>query len=281
MNVRRPFLIALLALFLAGPRALATTVGLSSDAMNSIYAEQKQSEWCWAACIQMITNLYGADLTQDEVVARTYGPGVNRAGTLEVITANLNASGTTRRGRRYDIRSTMLDSDLLPAVLVAELSAGRPVLLGCEAGGSGHAVVCTAVTYQGDAGRPRISVLTVRDPWPSESNRTGSGRQTLRGDDLGPRVLEGWVIRIAVHEADGSIMPAPQGYVFNDADPTPQDALAATSNPFRFPRPPSPLVATNNPRRAARRDDDGTIRTPLVEAASGLVDLLQAFRTAR
>ncbi len=280
MNFRKPLLIALLTLLLAGPPVFATTVGLSSGAVNGIYAEQKQSEWCWAACIQMITSLYGADLTQDEVVARTYGPGVNRAGTLDLITANLNGSGTTRHGRIYTMSSRMLGSELLPAILVAELSAGHPVLLGCDEGGSGHAVVCTAVSYDGDADEPTITALTVRDPWPSASNRAGSGRQVLRGSDLGSHVVEGWVVHVTVHEADGSDVPAPQGYVFNDTDLPPNKAPTVATRTVQAPRSPQPLVATNNNRRPTRRDPQPADH-PLVEAAAEMVDLIQSLVTAR
>ncbi len=265
MNIRKPFLALLLSLLLAGPSVFGTTVGLSSSSLNGVYAEQKQSQWCWAACIQMITGLYGADLTQEEVVARTYGPGVNRAGTLEVITANLNGRGFTHNGRSYTINSQMLANNLLPAALVAELSAGHPVLLGCNAGGKGHAVVCTAVSYEGDADAPAITALTVRDPWPSESNRADAGRQVLRGSDLGPRILEGWIIHVAVQETDGSAVPAPQGYVFND-----------DNSPAWTPRPQPPLVATNNLPQPVRRNDDA-----LVDATVQLLRQVQSLLTAR
>ena len=148
----------------------------------------------------MIANLYGADVTQDEIVARTYGPGVNRPGSFEVITATLNGSGTTHSGRTYRIESTMLGNSALPVVLVTELTAGHPVMLGYDANGSGHAVVCTAVTYDGPDSNPIITALTVRDPWPSSDGRSHSGRRVVSGADLGPHILEGWVIHLTVHD---------------------------------------------------------------------------------
>ena len=281
MNIRRSFLLALLSFIAASLPASATTVGLSSSAVNPIYAEQRQSEWCWAACIQMITNLYGADLTQEEVVARTYGPGVNRAGTLDVITATLNGSGTTRHGRQYHLASQMLTNTELPAALVAELTAGHPMMLGCDAGGSGHAVVCTAVSYEGDASHPTITLLTIRDPWPSGSNHAGAGRQVLRGDDLGPRILEGWVIHVCVCEADGTFVPAPQGYVFDDTDSTLEHIPNASPDLFSAPRPQRPLVANDRPITQRDEDDPRSTPHPLVEAASGLVNLMESLLTTR
>ena len=294
MNARRSFLVTLLALLIAAPPGRATTVGLSSGSVNSVYAEQKQSEWCWAACIQMVTNLYGADLTQDEVVARAYGPGVNRAGTLEIITSTLNGSGTTRSGRRYTITSKMLANESLPAALVAELAAGHPVMLGCDTGGSGHAVVCTAVTYQGDASDPVITMLTVRDPWPSDSNRSGSGRQVLSGSDLGPRIMEGWVIHVSVQEANGSNVPAPQGYTFNEPEMTPDTApdMVADQAPSIHPRQ-APVMMPDSRRHAWSDDNDEekdgnaaihfarARRHPLAEAAEDVINQIQTILSAR
>ena len=253
MHARKPCLTALLILLLAAPPTRARTVGLASDAVNPVYAEQKQSQWCWAACIQMIANLYGADLTQDEVVARSYGPGVNRAGTFEVITDSLNASGTTPGGRTYRMTSTMLGNRLLPAALVEQLTAGHPVLLGYDAGRSGHAVVCTAVSYDGPASDPIITALTVRDPWPSSDNRNGSGRRVVRGSDLGPRILEGWVIQVVVHDRSDELVAAPQGHTSDDPGTVP--ATMTASNSARQ-TPPAPAPDNRRFTRADDTDDD-------------------------
>ncbi|MGH7602471.1 MAG: C39 family peptidase [Gemmatimonadaceae bacterium] len=37
------------------------------------YAEQANSNWCWAASIQMILNYYGISIKQQEIVGRSYG----------------------------------------------------------------------------------------------------------------------------------------------------------------------------------------------------------------
>ncbi len=256
MNARKSFPIVLLALLLAVVPGRATTVGLSSNSVNPVYAEQKQSKWCWAACIQIIANLYGADLTQDEVVARTYGPNVNRAGSLEVITASLNGSGTTRNGRTYSITSTMLTNGMLPAALVAELTAGHPVLLGYDAGSSGHAVVCTAVTYDGAASNPIIMSLTVRDPWPNNENRNSTGRRVVSGADLGPRIMEGWVIHIVVHDTDGGLVAAPQGYTFNDRNASPNTVPMPNTARNTARNTPPATVPSARPSARSNEDDD-------------------------
>ncbi len=285
MNTRKSFLIALLALSLAGPSSRATTVGLSSDSVNPVYAEQKQSEWCWAACIQMIANLYGADLTQDEVVARSYGPNVNRAGSLEVITASLNGSGTTRSGRAYSITSTMLDQRDAPG------GAGRgtrlratPSCWRADAGGSGHAVVCTAVSYDGPASNPTvIASLTVRDPWPSRENRNSTGRRVVSGADLGPRIMEGWVIHIVVHDTDGGggsrhaaglHLQRPEREPEHRADAEPRSQHGAEHPAGRRCRAPARAARSNEDDDEEDADEVAeSLRRPILEAR----DLLDQF----
>ena len=47
-------------------------VGIRTVDFNFVAAAQQQSEWCWAASIQMILNYYGIPATQQEIVTRTY-----------------------------------------------------------------------------------------------------------------------------------------------------------------------------------------------------------------
>jgi len=34
---------------------------------------QRQTNWCWAASIQMVLNFHGVDVTQEEIVQRIFG----------------------------------------------------------------------------------------------------------------------------------------------------------------------------------------------------------------
>jgi len=51
----------------------ATYVGIPSNSMNYYAAGQNNSQWCWAASIQMVLNGYGVNINQEQIVARTYG----------------------------------------------------------------------------------------------------------------------------------------------------------------------------------------------------------------
>jgi hypothetical protein len=145
-------------------------VGIPSSYFNQVYAEQQASQWCWAACIQMILNYYGVSISQYDIVRRSYGRDPygrlpNWAGSYDIITANLNNWGIDRNGTRYIVRASMGRGMPDPATLVDELANQRPVLLGYATGlWSGHAVVATAVKYSGYADDPFIYSVIVRDP---------------------------------------------------------------------------------------------------------------------
>lgn len=46
--------------------AQLTVVGIPTDSFNKVYATQRNSEWCWAASIQMILNYYGINIAQED-----------------------------------------------------------------------------------------------------------------------------------------------------------------------------------------------------------------------
>ena len=49
------------------------TVGIPTETFNFVASTQRSTNWCWAASIQMTLNYYGVAITQEEIVARTYG----------------------------------------------------------------------------------------------------------------------------------------------------------------------------------------------------------------
>ena len=148
----------------------------------------------------MIFNYYGIAITQEQIVARSYGVVTkgalpNRTGNLKVITANLNNWSVDNAGRQYIVRAVFNPGPPDPVYLIGQLSLKRPVLIGYRTGpNSAHAVVITACSYiQTDDG-PVIQSLIIRDPWPGPGNLSNYGRKEWHSGDLANLILCHWFI---------------------------------------------------------------------------------------
>jgi len=202
--------------FNAFPSATATTesivaqfpaqqpqyVGIPRDEFEFSAAAQENSQWCWAASIQMILNYYGVSIDQKQIVARTYGVDPmgrlpNWSGNLQAITGNLNNWSIDNRRRPYVVQASVTAGAPTPLYLVQELEAKRPVMIGYATGPtSGHAVVITAASYIPTPNGPFIQSLIVRDPWPSPVNVQNRGRVEYPGAQLAQYIQAHWYVRV-------------------------------------------------------------------------------------
>jgi len=177
-------------------------VGIPSAQMSFFAASQRNSQWCWAASIQMVLNYYGVSISQEQIVARTYGTDPfgrlpNWSGSFQAITANLNNWNIDNRGRPYTVMASLRSGAPTPAILLQELSQGRPVIVGYRSGpNSGHAVVITAASYIQSPMGPVIQSVVVRDPWPSQQNVRNRGRVEYPGARIASLMQAYWYIRI-------------------------------------------------------------------------------------
>lgn len=177
-------------------------VGLPSAQMDFVAASQRNTQWCWAACIEMVLRHHGVLVSQEQIVARTYGTDPagrlpNWAGSFQAITANLNNWSFDNRGRLFAVGAMMVQGAPLPAMLVRELEQGRPLIIGYASGpNSGHAVVVTGASYIGTSSAPQIVSLVVRDPWPDPRNIANSGRRVHDAGQLAPLIQAAWMISL-------------------------------------------------------------------------------------
>ena len=176
--------------------AQTTSVGISAQRCNFFAAAQGQTQWCWAASLQMVFNYYGVNINQMEIVNRTYGGLINAPGSPEAITANLNNMNIDDNGRQYSVSAAVGYGAPNAQYLINALSSGQPVLIGYNTGSSGHAVVITACEYIPTPYGPQIVAIAVRDPWPSPENIANQGRVVYRGIDLAQRITMHWFIMI-------------------------------------------------------------------------------------
>jgi len=171
-------------------------LGIPRDVFDFVAAAQEQDMWCWAASIQMLLNYYGISIHQRDIVSRVFGFPANEPGTDAEINASLNGWGVQTSGRRFVVRSSIVNGVPQPSVLYQELSSRRPVLLAFNPGCSvGHAVVVTGVSLLNGV----ITSLIYRDPWPTQQNVANKGRVELFTDDLAaflPSVRAHWLVAV-------------------------------------------------------------------------------------
>lgn len=175
-------------------------VGIQSEKFNYYTSSQRNSNWCWAASIQMILNYYGVNITQEQIVEKSYGKSSNGklpnwTGSFNIITSNLNNWSADNDGDEYKVAANISYGAPTPAYLIQELAAQRPVLIGYQTSATtGHAVVVTACSYTQGAYGPIIQSIVVRDPWPNPQNTTG--RVEYPGISLANLIQAHWYIRV-------------------------------------------------------------------------------------
>jgi hypothetical protein len=171
-------------------------IGIPRDEFEFYAASQRNSQWCWAASIQMVLNYYGISIEQEQIVARTYGTDPygrlpNWGGSFEDITSNLNNWSIDNNGDPYIVKASVLAGAPTPVHLLDELEKKHPVIIAyASSPASGHAVVITAASYTPSPYGPIIQSLIVRDPL-----QTG-GRAEYPGASLAQYIQSHWYIRV-------------------------------------------------------------------------------------
>lgn len=142
------------------------------------YGAQVQSNWCWAACIQMVLNYHGLRVSQSEVVTRIYGsPYINQPANEQQILYALSGWAPDITGRYSGINAYGGFTSIQE--IVNGLSGKWPLIVGMAnpSGGVGHAYVLTAINYSnqydsyGNITGYIPDKVVLRDPWPGNPSR--------------------------------------------------------------------------------------------------------------
>lgn len=133
---------------------------------------QHLSQWCWAACIEMVFRYYGHNVPQERIVHETWGRIVNLPGQPGQILANLNREWTDEDGDAFSASGDVYSAN--PITASQDLAQDMPLIIGTM----GHAMVLTSLVYVRDTfGRGDVAAAIVRDPWP------GKGRRVLSPEE--------------------------------------------------------------------------------------------------
>lgn len=185
-----------------GQQTYGGDIGIPSARIDFVAAAQRNSQWCWAAAIQMVLNYYGVNVLQEQIVARTYGTDPyghlpDSAGRLETISLSLNNWSIDNAGRTYVVRSTLNWGAPSPAILLQELRQGHPVIVSyLSSPTTAHAVIVTGAQVVQSPTGPVLQSLVVRDPWPSSQNVTTRGRVEYPSTQLVPFMQAYWYVRV-------------------------------------------------------------------------------------
>ena len=165
---------------------------------------QRNTQWCWAASIQMVLNHWGIYIEQADIVSRSYG--IDPHGNLpnlpapdDLITANLNNWSIDRFGRPYVVTADYRRGAPHAPRLMEELERGHPVIVAYRSGVlTGHAVVVTAAGYSRTRdGTPILRSVVVRDPFPTPSNRATNGRNEYSAQEFFASIIAHWYVRVS------------------------------------------------------------------------------------
>ena len=132
---------------------------------------QRQENWCWAACIQMVLNYHGIEIQQEEIVQRIFNKQVDRGATVSEILTALSGWAPDYRRRYSTIHATpFLFSN---SQVVRDLANRWPLIVGIsDSDGSHHTYVLTAVYYSLDRNNePAINKVVLRNPPPGSKSQ--------------------------------------------------------------------------------------------------------------
>lgn len=139
---------------------------------------QAQSNWCWAACIQMLLKYHGIQTNQIDIVTKIYGsPYINLPANEHQILYALNG-WVPNAGGGYAVVYAYGGYTSINEV-VGALSSKNPLIVGLmnPQTNSGHAYVLTAISYyaQYDYWGNIVGLypdkVVLRDPWPGSPSR--------------------------------------------------------------------------------------------------------------
>jgi hypothetical protein len=140
---------------------------------------QHLSQWCWAACIEMVFRYYGFNVPQEEIVSQTWGSIVNFPAEHRQILTNLNRQWIDRNGRKFRVYGDAYSAK--PATAAQDLAENRPLIISSL----GHATVLTGLRYFRDVrGNGHVTAAIVRDPWPGRGRRLLSAQEWLNAGML-------------------------------------------------------------------------------------------------
>lgn len=133
---------------------------------KSIYAKQKKSNWCWAACNQMLLKSVGVSEAQEDQVEKLFGDQRNEGAGTTYKKAKTALAGdyTDENGDEVTVIpyvSYLKESKSNdPKIIIGQLENDIPLIMAT----SQHGRVCIGVDYVKNGSFYKITRLRLLDP---------------------------------------------------------------------------------------------------------------------
>ena len=141
---------------------------------------QEESNWCWAACLEMAFSCLGNRVTQETIVKAAWGDIRNVPAMPADIVKTVNREYVNILGGRFRPKAKLLDRTFTIFTDIGALSetfdhvaAGKPAIVGTlNPVGPGHATMLThlSVRRKGPGSVPELYSAHVYDPWPGRKS---------------------------------------------------------------------------------------------------------------
>ena len=151
---------------------------LASVAPNA----QEESNWCWAACLEMSFSCLGNRVTQQNIVKATWGDIRNAPASPADIVKTVRREYVNNMGGRFRSKAQLLDRTFTIFTQMGALAetfehvaAGKPAIVGTlNPDGTGHATMLTHLSVRRPIARgpgPELYSARVYDPWLGRGSR--------------------------------------------------------------------------------------------------------------
>ena len=137
------------------------------------FGKQRESQWCWATCLQMALNFYGVNETQESIVEKVYGTLINLGGSRTDIDIGVSGSQLTlSQHSAFMVRT--LDLEFKERNIIDSLRNAHPIVLGMknenpDVTGHDYLIVGANMRYRSDA---ELEILSLKVINPSRNAKS-------------------------------------------------------------------------------------------------------------
>ena len=156
--------------------------GIPPDEFRQHYRPQQETQWCWAASVEMVLATQEVNVPHNAIVEYIKGVQLNMPGSVEEMAKAINGMHKDATGRPVIVAGQPVNGAPFPAVLFNHMKNRNPTILTYQGGpGIGHAVVLFGIEADVDTeqGTFFITGLHVADPFPVMRVSTPYGVDTV------------------------------------------------------------------------------------------------------